>query len=171
IDAANYWVRGGMPRNKIIIGFPTYAHGFKLLNLNSKDLSVGAPASGPANATEFAKEPGVAAYFEICEMLAKGAKDFYDPYAQVPYLYKNGEWFSYDNQRSYFQKIGWLRTQGFGGAFVWALDFDDFNGKCSGTKYGIYPLIGTIAKFLGQVKHELVSVSEITKRATSTKKP
>jgi len=69
-------------------------------------------------------------------MLAKGAKDFYDPYAQVPYLYKNGEWFSYDNQRSYFQKIGWLRTQGFGGAFVWALDFDDFNGKCSGTKYG-----------------------------------
>jgi len=36
-----------------------------LLNLNSKDLSVGAPASGPANATEFAKEPGVAAYFEV----------------------------------------------------------------------------------------------------------
>uniref|UniRef100_A0A915NJS8 GH18 domain-containing protein n=1 Tax=Meloidogyne floridensis TaxID=298350 RepID=A0A915NJS8_9BILA len=136
IDAANYWVHGGMPRNKIIIGFPTYAHGFKLSNPNSKDLSVGAPASGPANATEFAQEPGVAAYFEICEMLAKGAKDFYDPNAQVPYLYQNGEWFSYDNQRSYFQKIQWLRTQGFGGAFVWALDFDDFNGKCSGTKYG-----------------------------------
>ncbi|CAK5069823.1 unnamed protein product [Meloidogyne enterolobii] len=163
IDAANYWVRGGMPRNKIIIGFPTYAHGFKLANPNSKDLSVGAPASGPANATEFAQEPGVAAYFEICEMLAKGAKDFYDPNALVPYLYQNGEWFSYDNQQSYLQKIKWLSSQGFGGAFVWALDFDDFNGKCSGSKYGIYPLIGTIAKLLGQVKHELVSVLEIMK--------
>nr|CAD2178798.1 unnamed protein product [Meloidogyne enterolobii] len=171
IDAANYWVHGGMPRNKIIIGFPTYAHGFKLANPNSKDLSVGALASGPANATEFAQEPGVAAYFEICEMLAKGAKDFYDPNALVPYLYQNGEWFSYDNQRSYIEKIKWLSSQGFGGAFVWALDFDDFNGKCPGSKYGIYPLIGTIAKFLGQVKHELVSVSEITKRATSTQKP
>ncbi|KAF7632869.1 Glyco_18 domain-containing protein [Meloidogyne graminicola] len=170
VVAANIWYRLGMPRCKIVIGFPTYGHGWKLTNPNSNDKRVGAQASGPANATQFVQSPGDAAYFEICEMLANGAKSVYDESAQVPYLYQNDEWFSYDDVQSYKKKLKWLKTQAFGGAFVWALDFDDFNGKCPGNNDGIYPLIGTIAKLLGDVKGPLVSVSDIIKGSTSAPK-
>uniref|UniRef100_A0A1I8BMM3 Glyco_hydro_18 domain-containing protein n=1 Tax=Meloidogyne hapla TaxID=6305 RepID=A0A1I8BMM3_MELHA len=167
VESANYWVQGGMPRCKIVIGFATYGkterHGFKLANPNSKDVSVGAPASSPANATQFVQSPGDAAYFEFCEMIAKGAKDHYDPIAQAPSLIQKGEWFSYDNVKSFKKKLKWLKSQAFGGAFVWALDYDDFNGKCTGNKDGIYPLIGTIARLLGKFKRPLVSVADIIK--------
>ena len=40
----NYWKSNGVPAEKLLVGFPTYGHTFKLASSNS---AVGAPASGP----------------------------------------------------------------------------------------------------------------------------
>jgi chitinase len=40
----------------------------------------------------------------------------------------------------------WLREQGFGGAIVWAIDQDDFDGTSCGA--GRYPLLTAIGNCL-----------------------
>lgn len=88
-------------------------------------------------------------------MLAAGAKRTMDNETKVPYLvYNSDQWFSYDdvesvatkakpnlsncikrNRNIHFQ-VKWIQKNKFAGAFVWTLDFDDFNGKCTGSKLG-----------------------------------
>jgi len=47
---------------------------------------------------------------------------------------------------SCFVKIKYLQEHSFGGAFVWALDLDDFSGNFCGQ--GNYPLVNNLKKWL-----------------------
>ena len=60
---ANYWVDAGCPRDKLIIGMPTYGRGFTLVS--EANNGYGAAASGPSSAGTYTREAGFLAYYEV----------------------------------------------------------------------------------------------------------
>ena len=62
--AARFWHVQGMPKQKIVIGIPTYGRGWTLDN-PVDDWHVGAKATGPSKPSTYVKEAGVAAYYEV----------------------------------------------------------------------------------------------------------
>ncbi|KRX50985.1 putative endochitinase [Trichinella murrelli] len=163
-DAAEAWFKMGMPREKIVIGFATYGRGWNLpIGNTDHGIRVGTRAVGPATATTFVQQTGVAAFYELCEMLENGARRFWDDESKTPYLVHDGKWYSYDDPDSYSEKLTWLQNQGYGGAFVWSLDFDDFQGKCTLTNNEKYPLI--------KMFNQLLCANAPQSNQTSTRRP
>ncbi len=60
----------------------------------------------------------------------------------APYAYKGNDWLGYDDVESVDYKARYAKDNGFGGAFIWSVETDDFKGKCG---QGINPLINRIS--------------------------
>ena len=61
--ASNLWARLGAPKEKLIIGMPTYGRSFTLAN--EARFRVNDPASGGGAAGAYTKESGMLAYYEV----------------------------------------------------------------------------------------------------------
>eukprot|EP00066_Takifugu_rubripes_P011713 XP_011600979.1 PREDICTED: acidic mammalian chitinase-like isoform X2 [Takifugu rubripes] len=140
--AMRYWRDKGTPVEKLNMGFAVYGRTFQLSTQSS---NVGAPSSGPAPAGAFTKEAGFWSYYEICTFL-NGATVHLIEDQKVPYAVKQNQWVGYDNKASYDTKVQYLKDNRFGGAFVWALDLDDFNGAFCGQ--GNFVLINHLRSLL-----------------------
>ncbi|KAA0707726.1 Contactin-2 Axonal glycoprotein TAG-1 [Triplophysa tibetana] len=140
--AMTYWRDQGTPVEKLRMGIATYGRTF---HLSSADTAVGAPADGPAPAGTYTREAGFWAYYEICGFL-QGTTTQWIKDQEVPYAAKNSQWVGFDNQQSIEIKVRYLQEKKFGGAFVWALDLDDFTGQFCGQ--GKYPLMSHLRNLL-----------------------
>ena len=56
-------MKQGAPKEKLMIGMPTYGRSFTLVNKDKFD--IGAPASGGGIAGNFTNEPGFLSYYEV----------------------------------------------------------------------------------------------------------
>ncbi|XP_059806008.1 acidic mammalian chitinase-like [Hypanus sabinus] len=140
--AVNYWKEQGAPAEKLLVGFPTYGRTFTLC---STDTRPGALACGPGTPGNCTRSEGILAYFEVCNFL-KGATKVWLEEQEVPYAYSGDEWVSYDSLRSYEKKVEWLKNNSFGGAMVWTIDLDDYEG--TSCNQGKYPLINKLRAVL-----------------------
>lgn len=161
---AHYWVNGGCPREKLIIGMGTYGRCFTLSN--AADHGVGAPVKGACTAGKYTREAGFLSYYEICKLRnAPGAVTVYDPHHRTPYTYNGDQWVGYDNEQSLGEKVQYVKDQRFGGWMTWNVDLDDFDGLHCGA--GKYPL----HKHLNQALSGSVPTQSPTTASTTTRAP
>ncbi|XP_075222598.1 chitinase-3-like protein 2 isoform X2 [Lycorma delicatula] len=138
--SASYWLSKGMPLNKIIIGLPTYGHSYTLLN--EENTGWDAPATGLGQMGE----DGFVQFPDICQFLKReGTKVVFDDEHKVPYTYNGKEWISYDDEQSLGIKAQFVKTKGYGGVMVYALNDDDFKASCAST---YFPLIRNVRYIL-----------------------
>ena len=93
--------------------------------------------------SEFTRAAGFLAYYEICDRIFnRGWKVAFDPEGRLgPYAYKDNQWVSFDDQAILKRKTEYIRDLGIGGGMVWALDLDDFRGKCGQGKHPLLKII------------------------------
>ena len=85
----------------------------------------------------------------------------------MPYAYKGTEWVGFDNVKSIKLKTEYIIDNNLGGAMIWALDTDDFDGKfCN---QGKYPLINTIKSVMAGTFNDSINIEpELTTTQPST---
>ncbi|XP_023649207.1 acidic mammalian chitinase-like [Paramormyrops kingsleyae] len=163
--AMRYWRDHGFPVEKLMMGFATYGRTFRL---TSADNGVGAPASGAASAGQYTREAGFWSYYEICSFL-HGTNLQWIEEQKVPFATIGNEWVGFDTKESYDTKVRYLKDNHFGGAFVWAVDLDDFAGQFCGQ--GPYPLINHLRNLLNTETPVLPSPAPVTSAPSKPSKP
>lgn len=134
--SVHYWIGKGMPRDKILIGLPTYGRGYVLLYENMHGLY--APAEKPLG-------DGYVGFADVCTSLNEGGVEVWDPHALVSFAYNDKLWYSYANVRSIEVKAVYARTLGVAGVMTFDLNRDDPFNNC---KLGAFPLHNTIRDIL-----------------------
>ncbi|MPC61957.1 Chitinase-3-like protein 1 [Portunus trituberculatus] len=127
--AVKYWIRKGMPANKITLGIPLYG---RCWTLNGHDTGYYASASKHTGAGPYTKQQGILGYNEICEKISQGWTVVNDPAMNEPYAYSlrdNRTWCSYDDQNSVKTKARYAKSRGLAGMMVWSIDTDDIKGN------------------------------------------
>uniref|UniRef100_A0A3P8WUJ2 Chitinase-3-like protein 1 n=1 Tax=Cynoglossus semilaevis TaxID=244447 RepID=A0A3P8WUJ2_CYNSE len=118
-SAMQYWMDQGAPAPLLNLGLAAYGRAF---NLSSLSTDVGAPANGAAEIITLVKGLWTCLYTE-------GATVQLITDQMVPYAVTENQWVGFDNRESLGTKVSYLREKNFGGAVVWSLDLDDFDGK------------------------------------------
>ncbi|KAM7354055.1 chitinase 10 [Cochliomyia hominivorax] len=137
----HYWIEKGTPPEKLVMGMPLYGQSFSLADANSRSLND--KTIGPGRAGTYTRAGGFLAYYEICEQISSGGWTVIrDPQGRIgPYAYSGNQWVSYDDVNDIRRKSQFVRKMRLGGGMVWALDLDDFRGRCG---CGKHPLLRTL---------------------------
>lgn len=141
VDASiKYWLEQGAPAEKLILGVPFYGRAFTLQNKDQH--GIGAPTTGPGVAGPFTREKGMLGYNEIC---SGDWTIVFDEEQRTPYAYNEYQWVGFDNVKSLTEKAEYVKTHGLGGAMVWSIETDDFQGAC-GEEYALLKTLNHVLR-------------------------
>ncbi|XP_072751718.1 probable chitinase 10 [Anoplolepis gracilipes] len=162
----NYWISKGAPSKSIVMGMPLYGQSFTI-NDPRAGTGLNSPASA-GNAGEFTRAAGFLSYYEICDRVRnRGWTVVQDQeYRMGPYAYKGSQWVSFDDPEMIRRKAQFVRDMNLGGGMVWALDLDDFRGRCGN---GPHPLLHVIQQVLAPPRnHDTNALPENQEPTTTT---
>uniref|UniRef100_A0A7E4UQ94 Chitin-binding type-2 domain-containing protein n=1 Tax=Panagrellus redivivus TaxID=6233 RepID=A0A7E4UQ94_PANRE len=156
----------GFNKSQILLGVTAVGPTWFLDNPNF----VGVGSSGqPLTAYPYSNTNGYAAYYEVCNIVVQSHRYWQTP-QQVPFIVFGSLWFSYEDASSIAVKMQFVREQGYGGAFLSNLDFDDFSGQCAGRQR--YPLATAMKNGLfSAAPTPKPSGSPVTQAPAPTQKP
>jgi chitinase len=157
VDAwASFFIAGGLPANKVVVGIPTFARAWKI----EKDATLtGSPpvkTDGAAAEGVQTRTPGLLSYPEVCGMMLtpqnKDLKGESAPLRKIAdptkrygsYAFrladengKHGMWVGFEEPESAGNKASFVRGKGLGGVAISDLSLEDFRGACTGSKFPI----------------------------------
>lgn len=100
----HYWIELGAPKEKIVMGIPSYGRTFTLVDASVN--GVGAPASGPGKAGQYSREAGMIGYNELCEKFLSEKWDITCNEKQlVCYATSGNQWISFEDVKSVAHKV------------------------------------------------------------------
>ncbi|XP_077552737.1 chitinase-like protein 4 [Haemaphysalis longicornis] len=135
VSAVDHWAELGMPHEKMVLGIPLYARTYRLARPEHHAWGSRAVGPGPGH-------HGVLPFNKVCQFVKKGAVTVMDTTAYAPYAYLGSDWISYDNVESTVLKCLWAESMGLGGVMTYAIQMDDWEGKCDNkTKFPIHKAI------------------------------
>ncbi|OQE13828.1 hypothetical protein PENFLA_c043G08195 [Penicillium flavigenum] len=146
--------RNNIDPAKVNLGLAFYGRSFELKDPSC--IHAGCEFKGAGAAGDSTNTAGILSYFEIQDIISIGLSEgsnsivqMYDPEAAVNYLiYDQGKsWVSYDDKRTFQQKIDFANSQGLNGLFIWAIDMDDisYTALKAVTGKDLAPVIGQSA--------------------------
>ncbi|XP_068561301.1 acidic mammalian chitinase-like [Cebidichthys violaceus] len=140
--AMRYWRDQGAPAQKLNLGLAAYGRAFSLATASR---GVGAPINGSGEEGCYTGEEGFWAYYETCLYIERVSTQLIVD-QKVPYAVTQNQWVGFDNKDSLNTKVSYLKSNNFGGAFVWSLDLDDISGTFC--KMGNSPFISQLHTLL-----------------------
>ncbi|XP_039441147.1 chitinase-3-like protein 1 [Culex pipiens pallens] len=136
----HYWIELGAPKEKIVMGIPSYGRTFTLVDSSAN--GIGAPASGPGKAGQYSREAGMIGYNELCEKFLSEKWDITCNEQQlVCYATSGNQWISFEDVKSVAHKMDYFSQMNLGGVMVWSLETDDFHGICHDSRYALMSVI------------------------------
>lgn len=134
-----YWLSKGCPKEKLVLGIPTYGRTFALQDPSQNGIN--SPVSGAGDAGPFTRQAGFLGYNEI--LLNNWDSKWQDD-QKVPYAFNGNQWVGYDDKNSVTEKVNYALSNDLAGCMFWSIETDDFrNGN---------PLISTAFNMLKSSK-------------------
>jgi len=133
----NYYLDAGAKRSQILLGMAAYGRGFELCDPETNGLY--ACATGGIEPGPWTQAAGYWGYNEICHNDVLDSDQWTivrDQYIMAPYAFQGRHWIGYDDEQSVRAKSQYVLDMDLAGAFFWAIDTDDFLGKC-GPKFSL----------------------------------
>lgn len=140
VQLLSNWEKVGVPKSKLVMGFPTYAKTYQLKN--PEEHGIGAITSGPGAVGNYSRAKGTLFYYEVCSNVLFANWTAVQTEGNGSYVYFDDQWGSYISIKDVLQRVEYIKTNGYGGALVWSLDMDDFNNMCG---CGANPLLTAIS--------------------------
>uniref|UniRef100_A0A7E4UQC1 Chitin-binding type-2 domain-containing protein n=1 Tax=Panagrellus redivivus TaxID=6233 RepID=A0A7E4UQC1_PANRE len=125
-DSMNLWAELGIPKSKLVMGITAYGHSYILDD--KQNWGIGAPAQLAPPFKPYLAE-GTIPYYDLYRFLDLEVGDhvLWDEAGQVPWILNNTFWISYENPISVTRKMRFVKENGFGGAFLNELEYDNSN--------------------------------------------
>lgn len=159
-------MRQGADPRKIIIGVPFYGQSFTLTEKSARLVGEGIPAHGPGKPGEYTKQPGMLAYYEVCDRIKNRGwrKGREASQKSGPFAMLNDQWVGFEDYDSVANKAKYVLNSGLGGIAAWTVDLDDYSNRCC---LEAFPLLSSI----NRVFHRLSSPKPVNDNCQKPDEP
>lgn len=123
---------------------------FTLDKAANRLIGEGEPARGPGKAGEYTKQPGMLAYYEICDYVKNRGwrKGREASQKSGPFAMLNDQWVGFEDYDSVAIKAKYVIDSGLGGMAAWTVDLDDFSNRCC---LEAFPLLKSINRVFNRI--------------------